>query len=227
MEVLKLHRFLVGWLLLFSSLAQVSVVSVSLEDNPAIQRLREYLRIPTVQPDPNYDPAIEFLQRQADEIGLSATVIEFVEKKPIMLMSWEGSDPSLPTILLNSHMDVVQVDLEKWIHDPFEAYMDEDGNIYARGTQDMKGMGMHYLEAIRILKQMGFKPLRTIYVVFVPDEEIGGAAGWGAFIDSPEFERLNVSIAMDEGTYLAHHDIGCEIYYPFLCILWTVLINYR
>ena len=30
--------------------------------------------------------------------------------------------------------------------------MDEHGNIFARGSQDMKCVGMQYLEAIRLLK---------------------------------------------------------------------------
>ena len=37
-------------------------------------------------------------------------------------------------------------------HDPFGAVMDEHGNIFARGSQDMKCVGMQYLEAIRLLK---------------------------------------------------------------------------
>ena len=34
---------------------------------------------------------------------------QMVKDKPIILMTWEGTDPSLPTVLLNSHIDVVPV----------------------------------------------------------------------------------------------------------------------
>lgn len=34
-------------------------------------------------------------------------MIELVPNKPIVLATWPGSDPSLPSILLNSHYDVV------------------------------------------------------------------------------------------------------------------------
>ncbi|CAM6087947.1 unnamed protein product [Calypogeia fissa] len=198
MEGLQVLRFCLGLLLLCSSMVQIGFCE-SLEDIPAIQRFREYLRIPTVHPDPDYAPAIEFLTRQAEEIGLPVTIHQLVEYKPILVMTWEGSEPSLKSIMLNSHMDVVQCDLDEWIYDPFAAYMDEDGNIFGRGTQDMKGMAMHYLEAIRILKQKDFKPVRTIHVVFVPDEEIGGEAGWKGFIETAEFRAMNVAIALDEG----------------------------
>jgi aminoacylase len=198
MQGLGKHLLLPVLLLLCSSVLQVALCG-SLEDDPAIQRFREYLQIPTVQPSVDYEPAMEFLLGQAEEIGLGTTRIELVKKKPILVLTWKGSEPSLTSILLNSHMDVVPVDLEKWEHDPFAADMDEAGNIYARGTQDMKGMGMHYLEAIRLLKQKSFEPVRTIHVIFVPDEEIGGDDGWKVFINSAEFASLNVGIALDEG----------------------------
>lgn len=52
-----------------------------------------------------------------------------------------GSEPEKPSILLNSHMDVVPVEVEHWDHEPFAAHMDEKGDIYARGTQGLLGLG--------------------------------------------------------------------------------------
>ncbi|CAM6099555.1 unnamed protein product [Calypogeia fissa] len=196
-------------LLLFSGL--VANASEFLEENESVNRFREYLRIPTVHPDPHYEVAIEWLRAQATEIGLPATIVELVPKKPILYMTWEGSNPSLPSILLNSHMDVVPVEREKWKYDPFEAYMEENGDIYARGSQDDKVVGIQHLEAIRRLRAQGYAPVRTVRVIFVPDEEIGGADGWGTFIDSEQFLDLNVGVMLDEGqisknyTYLVQH----------------------
>lgn len=48
--------------------------------------------------------------------------------------------------------------------------MDEDGRIYARGTQDMKSVGIQYLEAIRYLKEESVLLKRTVHVSFVPGE---------------------------------------------------------
>ncbi|KAL2642002.1 hypothetical protein R1flu_009589 [Riccia fluitans] len=171
-----------------------------LEQNPAIQRFRTYLRIPTVQPDVDYEEAVEFLLGQAKQIGLSTRRIEFVSKKPILLMTWKGSsEEKLQSVMLNSHMDVVPVEKDKWKYPPFEAHMDENGDIFARGSQDMKVVGMMYLEAIRILKGKGWAPVRDVHVVWVPDEEIGGDDGWGKFYTSREFDELNVGIVLDEG----------------------------
>lgn len=77
--------------------------------------------------------------------------------------------------------------------------MDEKGNIYARGSQDMKCVGIQYLEAIRRMKQAGEHLKRTIHVSFVPDEEIGGILGMKDFVHTKDFQALNVGFALDEG----------------------------
>lgn len=64
-----------------------------------------------------------------------------------MLQKWQGSDPSLPCLVLNSHMDVVPVEADKWVCDPFSADV-IDGKIYGRGIQDMKIVGIWYLGAV-------------------------------------------------------------------------------
>lgn len=66
----------------------------------------------------------------------------------------------------------------------------------------MKCVGMQYLEAIRRLKASGFKPLRSVYLSFVPDEEIGGHDGAELFAKSEVFEKLNVGVVLDEGGFL-------------------------
>ncbi|XP_028162365.1 aminoacylase-1-like isoform X2 [Ostrinia furnacalis] len=163
-----------------------------------IERFREYLRIPSVQPDVDYSDCVKFLKGQAKDLDLPVAVHELVPRKPVVVITWAGTDPKLPTILLNSHMDVVPVYEEHWTHPPFEAVISEDGFIYARGTQDMKGVGMMHLEAVRALKNNGVRLKRTVHVSFVPDEEIGSADGMEVFSKSEEFRRLNVGFGLDE-----------------------------
>ena len=61
-----------------------------IEEDPAVTRFREYLRIRTVHPDPDYgmhpllmtyydvltEGAVEFLHQQANEIGLQYQCVE-------------------------------------------------------------------------------------------------------------------------------------------------------
>lgn len=144
---------------------------------------------------------MDFLKKQAKSLDLPVSIYYPVnDKNPIVVLTWVGSQPNLPSIILNSHMDVVPVFEEHWTHPPFAADIDKDGNIFARGAQDMKCVGVQYLAAIRALKRDGVQQLkRTIHVVFVPDEEVGGYLGMAKFVESDEFKAMNVGFSLDEG----------------------------
>lgn len=139
------------------------------------------------------EPCVGFLERQADNLELPVSVYyPGNEDNPVVVMTWQGSQPELPSIMLNSHMDVVPVSQEFWSFPPFKAEIDETGNIYARGAQDMKPVGMQYLAAIRALKRKGVTQLkRTIHLTYMPDEEKGGEFGMQPFVNSSVFKEMN------------------------------------
>nr|XP_053644923.1 aminoacylase-1-like [Cherax quadricarinatus] len=116
-----------------------------------------------------------------------------------VLMTLVEQDPSLPSLLLNSHTDVVPVFPEHWKYEPFSGDKDDNGDIYGRGTQDMKCVGIQYLEALKSLSKDGHEFLRTIYISFMPDEETGGHDGMKNFVKSDVFKKMNVGFALDEG----------------------------
>ena len=78
-------------------------------EHPSVTLFRQYLRIRTVQPNPDYGSAIAFLEERAHQLGLSCQKIEVVPGYVITVLTWPGTNPSLPSILLNSHTDVVPV----------------------------------------------------------------------------------------------------------------------
>lgn len=102
-------------------------------ENPSTRRFREYLRIKTVHPDPNYDKALNFLAELANEIGLpwKTVLTNSNPRREVGILTWEGTKPYLPSIMLNSHMDVVTVSADEWKYDPFLAHKDETGVIFA------------------------------------------------------------------------------------------------
>ncbi|KAL2299683.1 hypothetical protein Nmel_012528 [Mimus melanotis] len=189
--------------------------STGASENPSVTLFREYLRIDTVHPKPDYDAAVRFLERVGTDLGLACQKVEVCQGRVVLILTWQGTNPRLRSILLNSHTDVVPVfevlgqgegweehgeeDREHWTYPPFEAVKDSQGNIYARGAQDMKCVSIQYLEAIRRLKTEGKSFARTIHLTFVPDEEVGGHKGMEMFVKRPEFKALNVGFAMDEG----------------------------
>lgn len=52
---------------------------------------------------------MKFLRSRAASLGLPIEVIEVTSGKPVVIITWLGSQPELPSLLLNSHMDVVPV----------------------------------------------------------------------------------------------------------------------
>lgn len=67
------------------------------------------------------------------------------------------------------HVDVVPA-LGKWKHPPFSATI-EDDKIYARGAIDDKGPAICSLFALKILKDLNYKPNKRIRLIIGTDEE--------------------------------------------------------
>ncbi|MBA0782764.1 hypothetical protein Gotri_000590 [Gossypium trilobum] len=218
------HEFIIVHLLLFSSLLSFTNPTPSPtqdEQSQIISRFQEYLRINTSQPSPDYKKSTQFILTLAESLSLETQVIEFVQGKPLVILKWPGSDLSLPSILLNSHTDVVPSESSKWDYHPFGAHIDENGNIFARGSQDMKCVGMQYMEAVRRLKASGFQPKRSLYLSFVPDEEIGGHDGLEKLAQSDVFKNMNVDIILDEG--LASPNENYRLFYGERTPWWLVI----
>uniref|UniRef100_A0A8C6F723 N-acyl-aliphatic-L-amino acid amidohydrolase n=1 Tax=Monodon monoceros TaxID=40151 RepID=A0A8C6F723_MONMO len=188
-------------------------------EHPSVTLFRQYLRIRTVQPEPDYGAAVAFLEERACQLGLGCQKVEVAAGRVVTVLTWPGTNPRLSSLLLNSHTDVVPVFKEHWSHDPFEAFKDADGYIYGRGAQDMKCVSIQYLEAVRRLKVEGHHFPRTIHMTFVPDEEIGGHQGMELFVKRPEFQALRAGFALDEG--LANPTDAFTVFYSERSPWWV------
>ena len=51
----------------------------TIEEAPEVTLFREYLRIKSVQPDPDYDSCLVFLRKQAERLGLEHHTTEMVK----------------------------------------------------------------------------------------------------------------------------------------------------
>src|SRR5262249_31148212 len=78
------------------------------------------------------------------------------------------------SIMFNAHMDQVDVgDPLKWPFPPFERAVHE-GEIWGRGTSDLKGSLACQVSAGALLKRSGLPLPNDVYVVGVVQEEVGG-----------------------------------------------------
>ena len=70
------------------------------------------------------------------------------------------------------HLDVVPAIPSEWDHDPFGGEI-ADGKLWGRGAMDDKGPMIACLFAVKALKEAGFKPSKTVRLIFGCDEESG------------------------------------------------------
>ncbi len=85
--------------------------------------------------------------------------------------------PGGPTLLLNAHMDTVDVgDRNAWTRDPFGAEIDE-GRLYGRGSADMKGALAAMIYGIGLLAEHQVElPGEVIMAAVVQEEPTEGMA---------------------------------------------------
>ncbi|KAJ2950070.1 hypothetical protein O0L34_g11409 [Tuta absoluta] len=182
-----------------ASAAQAQGQAQDYANNPSVKLFQEYLKINTTTYG-DLSKAVEFWQARAKEEGLEIKVNEFTKGFPVVVIKWPGTDDSLSSIMLNSHMDVVPANqADGWKYPPFDAHLDENGDIWGRGTQDMKCVSIQYFEALKRIKSKNVKLLRNVYMTLMPDEEVGAANGMIKFLESDAFKALNVGLELDEG----------------------------
>lgn len=96
--------------------------------------------------------------------------------RPQLVARFRGSGGGR-TLLLNGHVDVVDVEPRRlWSNDPFDAVV-RDGLIYGRGVCDMKGGVACMVLAAQALAELGVALRGELVVNTVTDEESSGVGG--------------------------------------------------
>lgn len=90
-----------------------------------------------------------------------------------------GYDTSLPTILLNSHIDTVRA-VEGWERDPFTP-VEEDGRIYGLGSNDAGASVVSMIAAYMVLFRRP-QPY-NLALLLSCEEEVSGKGGISSVID--------------------------------------------
>ncbi len=118
-----------------------------------------------------------------------------------LLFTWAGTDPRAPAVLLMAHQDVVPIapgTETLWKQPPFSGAV-EGGMVWGRGALDNKSNVMTQLQAVEQLLQSGFKPRRTIHLVFGHDEEVGGQRGAVPIVELLKQRGVKLAFVLDEG----------------------------
>ncbi len=164
----------------------------------AVGLLQEYVRIDTSNPPGDTRKTADFLERVLKRDGVPVTRYESQPGKAILVARLKGRGPAKPILLLH-HMDVVPADRARWKVDPFAATIDA-GEMWGRGTMDMKGLGVAHLLAFLTLKRQNVPLTRDVILMAVPDEEVGGQLGARWMIEH-HYRELDPEYVLDEGGF--------------------------
>jgi len=168
-------------------------------ERDAIKTLQDYVRINTSNPPGDVTKAADFLIDILKREGIPVTRHESGPGRSIVLARLKGNGTGGKAILLESHMDVVPTDPSRWSVDPFGAQI-ADGRMWGRGTIDMKGIGTSYLYAFIMLHRLQVPLTRDVLLLFVPDEEVGGAMG-AEWMRKNHYAELDPEYVIDEGGF--------------------------
>jgi acetylornithine deacetylase/succinyl-diaminopimelate desuccinylase-like protein len=118
----------------------------------------------------------DLLQSFLEGSGLDFQRFEALPNRPSLVARVEGTDPNAPSLLLMGHTDVVPVNADGWIRDPFGGELVND-EVWGRGAVDMLNLTSSMAVAVRNVLKSGFKPKGTLIYFAVPDEEAAGTYG--------------------------------------------------
>ncbi|WP_120635756.1 acetylornithine deacetylase [Ruegeria sp. EL01] len=134
----------------------------------SVDILQDLIAFPTVSAESNLQ-MIDYLSERLKARGARCTVTLDDSGTKANLFATLG--PDLPGgIMLSGHTDVVPVADQDWTSDPFDM-TERDGQIYGRGTCDMKGF---IAASIALAEQIDAGALsQPLHFAFTYDEETG------------------------------------------------------
>ena len=102
-----------------------------------------------------------------------------------------------PRLALLSHTDTVLADPAEWQVDPWSGEV-RDGEIWGRGSLDMKGQAAASAVALASLAREGFRPNGDLIFVAAADEEVGVDFGC-SWLCSEHSEAVRAEYVINEG----------------------------
>ena len=148
--------------------------------NEAVELLKQLIAIPSVSREET--AAADLLEERIHEYGIKPQR----EGNNIWALS-ENFDTSLPTVLLNAHIDTVRP-VKSWTMEPFRPFM-KDGKLYGLGANDCGGGLVSLLQVFRILKDLS--DINLVYLASA-EEEVSGKDGISRVL--PLLPKIDVAI---------------------------------
>ncbi|MGH2905928.1 MAG: M20/M25/M40 family metallo-hydrolase [Solirubrobacterales bacterium] len=181
------------------------------------QLLQQLIRFNTVNPPGNEAIAQAFIQGELEASGFAVELYARDEGRPNLvatLAAPNGSDG--PTVGLLGHVDTVLADPDEWEVDPWSGEIRDDGCIWGRGAQDMKGQVAAELAAAIELSRAGWRPASgALKIIVTADEEAGGNYGARWLCENhPDAARCDMTLNEGGGQMFVYegtryYRVGC------------------
>ncbi|MCA0247531.1 MAG: acetylornithine deacetylase [Proteobacteria bacterium] len=135
----------------------------------SIEMLKRLVAFDTTSRHSNLD-LIHYIRDYLSDFGIESTLVPNAEGTKANLFATIGPRQE-GGIVLSGHTDVVPVDGQPWETDPWTLTEKPDGNLYGRGTCDMKGFIAACLSHVPAFQKARLKV--PLHFAFSYDEEIG------------------------------------------------------
>ena len=163
------------------------LTEVDKHNSKAIELLKALVGFDTTSYNSNLN-LIDFIQSYLLSYGVESTLIHDESGKKANLYATIGRI-DVGGVMLSGHTDVVPVEGQEWNSDPF-SLKEFDGNLYGRGSADMKGFIALVLS--RIPEMVSSELKQPIHLAFSYDEEIG-CVGVQRMLDLLEHQPIKPS----------------------------------
>jgi acetylornithine deacetylase/succinyl-diaminopimelate desuccinylase-like protein len=138
--------------------------------------LQRLVRFRTVNPPGAERECQEHLAGILRDAGFEVELLGRTEERPNLVARLRGAEDG-PRLVLLSHVDTVLAEPDDWQRDPWSGEI-VSGELWGRGSQDMKSQTAAEVVAAASLAREGWRPARgELIVVATADEETGGTDG--------------------------------------------------
>lgn len=164
-----------------------------------LEELFELLRIPSISAESGHKGDMircaEHLAKSLLKAGVTKAEVMPTEGNPVVYAE-KIIDPTLPTILVYSHYDVMPVEpLNLWVSEPFAPEVRE-GKIFGRGADDDKGQGFMHVKAFEAMVATG-ELCCNVKFMLEGEEEIGSPNLYKWCEDHKELLKADIILISD------------------------------
>jgi acetylornithine deacetylase/succinyl-diaminopimelate desuccinylase-like protein len=161
-----------------------------------VELLRALARFDTSNPPGDVRACVDFVATLLRERQIEPVLVGVEPERPNLIARLPGAGSS-PPLLLYGHLDVVPANADEWTHPPFDAEL-VGGDVWGRGTLDMKGGVAMMLSAFLRVTQEQLEPAGDLILALTSDEETGSEFGAKYLVEEHAEQFDGVRYALSE-----------------------------